>query len=165
MRKILFMIMMAVGMTAMAQDGKWVSQTIEGDELKGTSTTVAHCYIQEDMGMFIFWEGSNRFAIVSTQMFSTTVSNGDTGTLAFIGIYDNNGNLKEKIKLWLTLDTNSKFKKLFAIETFNNPIIKGHKKNIKKVLDALKSGDGYIRILTSRYQTSDFDLKVPYYHE
>ena len=39
------------------------------------------------------------------------------------------------------------------------------KKNIKKVLEAVKQGDGYVRILTGRYQTTDFDIKIPPYKE
>ena len=157
------LMMLSTMLTAKAQEGKWVSDTIKGDELKGTATTVAHCYVQEDMGMFIFWEGNmGRFAIASPNaIFNSTVSNGDSGALSFVGLYDNNGKLKEKLEIWLTLEESSRHRRLFAIDSFNNPLIKHHKKNIKKVLEAVQSGEGYIRILAGRYNAEDFDLKVP----
>lgn len=163
MKKVFLLMMLAAMLTANAQEGKWVADTIKGDELKGTITTVAHCYVQEDMGMFIFWEGNqDRFAIASPNaIFNSMVSNGNVGALSFVGLYDNNGNMKEKLDIWLTLEEKSGHKRLFAIESYNNPIIKHHKKNIKKVLDAVKSGEGYIRILAGRYNAEDFDLKVP----
>ena len=166
MKKVLTVILfMVVTLLTRAQDGKWVSDTIKGDELKGTVTTVAHCYIQEGMGMFIFWEDNNgRFAIVSPKkIFNSMISNGENGALSFVGLYDNDGNLKEKLEIWLKLEEKSGHKRLFAIDKFNNPLVKGHKKNIKKVLDAIRSGDGYVRILAGRYQADDFDLKIPPY--
>ena len=166
MRKVLsILLMLSAVLKVSAQEGEWMSQTIQGDELKGTETTVAHYYIQEDMGVFVFWDNKNGFAISSHKMFKSTVSNGDTGSLAFVGLYDNDGNLKEKMEIWMILERGSDYKKLFAFETRSNPIIKGHKKNIKKILDAVRSGDGYVRILAGRYQTSDFDIKIPPFKE
>ena len=164
MKKVLAIIMLlVVTLSTRAQDGKWVSDTIKGDELKGTVTTVAHCYIQEGMGMFIFWEDNNgRFAIVSPKkIFNSMISNGENGALSFVGLYDNEDNLKEKLEIWLTLEETSGHKRLFAIDKYNNPLVKGHKKNIKKVLDAVRSGDGDVRILAGRYQADDFDIKIP----
>jgi len=168
MKKVLLSIMMLMAaMTVGAQDGRWEKHAVEGDELKGIEPTTAYVYVQEGMGGFVFWHNDDsRFCIISPKvMFNTTVSNGDTGTLALVGFYDNDGNMKEKINLWLTLDTNSGYHKLFAIDWNNNPLIKNHKKNIKKVLEAVKQGDGYVRILTGRYQTDDFDLKIPPFKE
>lgn len=163
MRKIISVLLfLAVALSTKAQEGKWVSETIQGDELKGTETTVAHFYIEEDMGVFIIWDDDNeRFGIYSpTKMFASTISNGKNGALATIGLYDNGGNLKEKMKIWMTLDTNSGYKRLVAVGDYNHPLIKGHKKNIKKVLDAVRSGDGYIRIIAYRHQADDFDMKI-----
>jgi len=166
MKKVLLlMLMLSAVLTVSAQEGEWMSQTIQGDELKGTETTVAHYYIQEDMGVFVFWDNKNGFAISSHKMFKSTVSNGDTGSLAFVGLYDNDGNLKEKMEIWMILERGSDYKRLFAVETRNNPLVKGHKKNIKKILDAVRSGDGYVRILAGRYQTTDFDIKIPPFKE
>ena len=164
MKKLfLSLLMLMVGLIINAQEGKWVADTIKGDELKGQASTVAHCYVQENMGMFIFWESNPaRFAIVSPKfMFNTMVSGGETGALSFVGLYDNSGNLKEKLDIWLTLETSSGNHRLFALDYANNPLIKHHKKNIRKVLEAVLSGEGYVRILAGRYQAEDFDLKIP----
>ena len=160
-------VVLMVAMTAGAQDGRWEKHAVEGDELKGIEPTTSYVYVQEGMGGFVFWQNNDsRFCIVSPKvMFNTTVSNGDTGTLAIVGFYDSDGNMKEKINLWMTLDKNSGYHRLFAIDSYNNPLIKHHKKNIKKVLEAVKQGDGYVRILTGRYQANDFDIKIPPYKE
>ena len=164
MKKVfLSLLLLMIGLVVSAQEGKWVTDTIKGDELKGQATTVAHCYVQEDMGMFVFWESnSDRFSIVSPKsIFNTMVSRGEIGALSFVGLYDDSGNLKEKLEIWLKLDTSSGHHRLFAIDYANNPLIKHHKKNIRKVLEAIQSGEGYIRILADRYQAEGFDLKVP----
>lgn len=164
MKKLLLSIwMLVVAIAAGAQDEAWTTDTIQGDELKGIMPDIAHCYVKNDMGMFIFWEGkADRFAIVSPKdMFDVTVSNGDTGALSIIGIYDDADNLKEKMYVWLILEQSSQYHRLFAIADFKNPLFKGHKKNIKKILDTVQSGSGYVRICAGRHQAEDFDLKVP----
>ena len=169
MKKIatITIMLLVAAMTAGAQDGRWEKRAVEGDELKGVEPTTSYVYVQKGMGGFVFWQNNDsRFCIVSPKvMFNTTVSNGDTGTLAIVGFYDSDGNMKEKINIWMTLDTNSGYHRLFAIDWNNNPLIKHHKKNIKKVLEAVKQGDGYVRILTGRYQATDFDIKIPPYKE
>ena len=35
----------------------------------------------------------------------------------------------------------------------------------RRAYTAVKQGDGYVRILTGRYQTDDFDIKIPPYKE
>ena len=169
MKKIattIIMLLAAIAVSAQVE-GKWLKHAVEGDELKGIEPTTAYVYVQEGMGGFVFWQNNDsRFCIVSPKvMFNTTVSNGDTGTLAIVGFYDSDGNMKEKINLWMTLDKNSGDHRLFAIDSYNNPLIKHHKKNIKKVLDAVKQGDGYVRILTGRFHSTDFDIKIPPYKE
>ena len=169
MKKIattIIMLLAAIAVSAQVE-GKWLKHAVEGDELKGVEPTTSYVYVQEDMGGFVFWQNDDsRFCIVSPKvMFNTMVSNGDTGTLAFVGFYDSDGNMKEKIEIWMTLETNSGYHRLFAIDRFNHPLIKHHKKNIKKVLEAVKQGDGYVRILTGRYQADDFDIKIPPYKE
>ena len=40
----------------------------------------------------------------------------------------------------------------------NNPV--GQKKKVRKIFEALRSGVGYVRIVTPRYDNSDFDIKI-----
>ena len=88
MKKIatITIMLLVAAMTAGAQDGRWEKRAVEGDELKGVEPTTSYVYVQKGMGGFVFWQNNDsRFCIVSPKvMFNTTVSNGDTGTLAAI---------------------------------------------------------------------------------
>lgn len=87
------------------------------------------------------------------------------GVSVLVGIYDVDGNLIEKFSMWL--DRVDKMGN-YAVKTRNaggmsNPV--GQKGKVKKILKALRSDSGYVRIVAERFQRTDFDIKIPPYKE
>jgi len=87
------------------------------------------------------------------------------GITVLVGIYDDNGQMKEKFKMWLDRMDNMGN---YAVKTRNaggmsNPV--GQKGKVKKIFKALQSGGGYVRIVAERFQRTDFDLKIPPFKE
>lgn len=87
------------------------------------------------------------------------------GELVLVGIYDADGKMTEKFKLWLDLVRDSGLKDLRTRNAggMSNPV--GQKKKVRKIFEALRSGAGYVRIVAPRYDNSDFDIKIPAFRE
>ena len=45
----------------------------------------------------------------------------------------------------------------------SNPV--GQKGKVKKIFKALQSDGGYVRIVAERFQSTDFDIKIPPFKE
>ena len=87
------------------------------------------------------------------------------GITVLVGIYDGDGHLTEKFSMWLDRVDNMGN---YAVKTRNaggmsNPV--GQKSKVKKILKALRSDSGYVRIVAERFQRTDFDIKIPPYTE
>ena len=163
MKKVLSITIMLMVAIAVNAQGEWKMFESKSDELKGQKGGPFYVYAEEGMGAFVSWGFDNySFRIVADKsQFDIMIGNNaitklDVCVPVIVGIYDNDNNLKEKIYMYLIREGNRANQ--FAMASDD---VSGHKKNIKKVFNVLQSGDGYIRILASRLNADDFDLKIP----
>ena len=164
-------LMMAIAMSAQGE-GKWLKQESEADELKGSTGGSYYTYTVPGVGGFMFYGfDTYQFYFLSdgVQFNIETGYNQFSGSYAgvsvLVGIYDGDGHLTEKFSMWLDRVDNMGN---YAVKTRNaggmsNPV--GQKSKVKKILKALRSGSGYVRIVAERFQRTDFDIKIPPYTE
>jgi len=164
-------LMMAIAMSAQVE-GKWLKQESEADELKGLTGNTYYTYTAPGVGGFMFYGfDTYQFCLLSdgVQFNIETGYNQFSGSYAgvsvLVGIYDGDGNLTEKFSMWLDRVDNMGN---YAVKTRNaggmsNPV--GQKGKVKKILKALRSDSGYVRIVAERFQRTDFDIKIPPYKE
>lgn len=150
-----------------ANNGSWTVSNLEADELKGEEAGTVFKFTDPSFGSFVFWgEDCYQFRLVCTDGLFNTESGYSRytgsydGMTVFVGIYDGNGKMKEKFKMWLDKTENAGYK---CLETRNagsmgNPV--GQKAKVKKIFKALNEKDGYVRIVAERFENSDFDLKI-----
>lgn len=167
MKKLFFAMMMAVVAMTAAGQGRWTREMLEPDELKGIAGGEVISYEDPSMGMLVLWGFDTfQFRLGSTKtMFETERSNGHSGLIAKVGIYDDNNRLTDKFDLWLDREENMAFRSVRTRNagTMSNPV--GQKGKVRKIFDALLSGHGYVRIVAPRYNSTDFDLKITPYTE
>ena len=162
------MVWLAAGLTALAQ-GEWQAIEQEEDELKGTEAGTVYMFTDETCGSFVVWDWDTyQFRLTSDHhQFATEyvsgMSSGVVGISVLVGIYDDNGKLKEKFNMWLDKesDRGNRFVRTRNMGTMSNPV--GQKGKVKKIFNALKSGSGYVRIVCRLYDAPDFDLKITPY--
>ena len=164
-------LMMAIAMSAQGE-GKWLKQESEADELKGSTGGSYYTYTVPGVGGFMFYGfDTYQFYLLSdgVQFNIETGYNQFSGSYAgvsvLVGIYDGDGHLTEKFSMWLDRVDNMGN---YAVKTRNaggmsNPV--GQKGKVKKILKALRSDSGYVRIVAERFQRTDFDIKIPPYTE
>lgn len=164
-------LMMAIAMSAQVE-GKWLKQESEADELKGLTGNTYYTYTVPGVGGFMFYGfDTYQFYLLSdgVQFNIETGYNQFSGSYAgvsvLVGIYDGDGHLTEKFSMWLDRVDNMGN---YAVKTRNaggmsNPV--GQKGKVKKILKALRSDSGYVRIVAERFQRTDFDIKIPPYTE
>ena len=156
------MLLMAIHIGAQG----WQKIYVEADELKGEKGGEVFMFTDPNVGSFVVWDFNRpQFRLVSDkELFNTTIASGFgytiKGLTAIVGIYDSNGNLKEKFNMWLDLEDNTshRFVRTRDAGGMSNPV--GQKGKVKKIFKALQSSDGYVRIVAERYNSSDFDLKI-----
>lgn len=167
MKKVLFTMFMLTACIAVYSQGEWKKSEIKADPLKGIDGGDVYIYTDPEMGSFIFWGyDTYQFQLVSKkELFHTKVSDGDVGYAVSIGIYDTKDKMVEMFKLWLDLKDNSGHQVLQARSTKGMSAIVGQKSKVKKMFKTLQSDGGYIRIVTPRHNTTDFDLKITPYKE
>ena len=165
------MLMMSVSLTTTAQ-GEWEKTVIEGDPLKGTETTSVYIYTVPDMGSFVLWNWDTyQFRLVSdVSQFNIESGYGRyigsySGIKIHVGIYDDNDKLLEKFDMWLDKESNrgNQFVKTRNAGGMSNPV--GQKGKVKKIFKVLQGNNGYVRILTERYNSTDFDIKITPFKE
>ena len=154
-------LLLLVCLTACAQ-GSWRKSVIEADELKGQEASVAYLFNQPEMGTFVFW-GFNEFQfrlISEESQFDVTYSSSSTGIMVHVGLYDENDRLTDKFDMWLDRESSraNRFVRTRDAGGMMNPI--GQKGKVKKIFNHLRGGKGYVRIVTERYNNTDFDLKI-----
>lgn len=172
MRKVLFMmLMLSAVMTASAQ-GKWEKSVIKGDELKGTEKSTVYIYSVPEMGSFVFWDwGTFQFRLIS-DVAQFNIESGYaryvgsySGVTIHVGIYDDSDRLLEKFDMWLDKESNrgNQFVRTRNEGSMSNPV--GQKGKVKKIFKVLQGDKGYVRILTERYNRTDFDIKITPFKE
>ncbi len=163
MKKILFCLVLSVVSSIDLFAQQWESIVFEADELKGrTEGYIAYDYTDSNVGSFICWSNKpNQYRIINKNgIFNYEINGKFRGLSVVVGIYDENGKLLEKFSMWLDCESDKPtFLETRDAGIFNPP---GQKKKVKKMMDCLTSGKGYVRIIADTYGTSpDFDLKIP----
>lgn len=164
MKKVFIIAMLLVNViTVSAQEGEWHKQISEGDELKGTSTSDIYSFVNPEMGAFSFsgFDTYTIFLISENAQFNvetiyTSVKGYYSIINVLVGFYDGNGKMREKFEMTFDLVENTGNKMIYA--SSKNRV--GYKSKIKKIYKALQEQEGYVRMVTSRFQKSDFDLKI-----
>ena len=186
-KKLLTIILMLLaGLTANAQ-GTWSEMEIPGDELKGIKGGTHYKYSVEGLGELEIYdwndctirvgtyEGSFDYEeITSRKVMSYSMGGGVStkqvpyatprySTTVLIGKYDNNGKLKDKIEEGWEIDHNQNCQNVMVNKKwFFYPQTC---RKIKKMVKAMQSGDGYVRIVVKRKEMPDFDLKITPYNQ
>ena len=142
---------------------QWERTVFEADELKGRKEGyIAYDYTDPNVGSFICWSNKpNQYRIINKNgIFNYSVNGQYRGLTVVVGIYDENEKLLDKFSMWLDCENDKPtFLETRDAVLFNPP---GQKKKVKKMMDCLTSGKGYVRIIADTYGTSpDFDLKIP----
>ena len=148
--------------------GGWEITKIDADELKGNEAYTAYKYYQPGEGSFIFW-GFNEFqyrifsdnGIFNYQSGYNRYSGSYSGESVTVGLYDGNDNLIEKFDMWLDKesDKGGSYLRTRNAGGMSNPV--GQKGKVKKILKHLQGDSGYVRIVATRYNRPDFDIKIP----
>lgn len=169
MKKVFILFAMLTTLNVGAQ-GVWEKTTIEADELKGQVGGEVMIYTVSQMGSFVCWGWDNyQFRLTSDEaQFNINAgynqySGSYAGVSILVGIYDNNDKLIEKFNMWLDREDNvgNRFVRTRNAGTMSNPV--GQKGKVKKIFKALQSNSGYVRIVTERFNTTDFDIKIKPY--
>lgn len=162
MKKLLTIVLFLIAsMTAKAQ-GTWSTGMNEADELKGLLGGPYYRYDVEGMGAFILWDWEDwKFRIITDKGTFYTKS-GSAGQYVSIsmGLYSPDGKLTEKFENAIEVDITSRNT---ATINKNWMYFPGHRKKIKKMIRALKSGEGKVRIVCKRNNMQDFDLTITKY--
>lgn len=156
-------LMLIAWLTACAQ-GTWSTGMNEADELKGLLGGPYYRYDVEGVGSFILWDWEDwKFRIITDKgKFEENISSGKWYTSINLGLYSSDGKLTDKLES--IIEVNHSNPNTATIDknwmAYYGP---GRKSKIKKMIRALKSGEGYVRIVCSRVGMQDFDLKITKY--
>lgn len=159
MKRIIALLLLFIPLLSMAQ--QWEVIESEPDELKGTQGGVSYCFTDDEVGGFVYY-GDYQFSIFANEPnFFRIERIGDyRGAQVLVGLYDGNDKLIEKFKMWLDEVDNTvmRFLKTRNMGGMFNPV--GQKGKVKKIIKHLNGKSGYVRIVTSRYDSTDFDLRI-----
>lgn len=161
---LLFALLTLAGLAAFAQEGTWSTGMNEADELKGYLGGPFYRYDVEGIGSFILWDWEDwKFRIITDKgRFEEHPSAGNWYNSITMGLFSPSGQLTEKLESIIEVDHSSP--NTATIDKnwlyYYKP---KQKSKIKKIIRALKSGEGYVRIVCSRKDIQDFDLKITKY--
>jgi hypothetical protein len=157
-------LMLLIELTANAQ-GTWSTGIREADELKGDNGGPYYRYEVKGDGGLVLWDWDDWEFKIFTTKGGFDVWYYEKSGFRYIritmGLYTLDGKLTDKRDIELAADHTHK-------EAWINKkgmYYPATRKMIKKMLKALKSGDGYVRIICAREGTTDFDLKITPYKE
>lgn len=154
--------------TKSSKKASWEITKQEADELKGNEAYTIYMYNVPGEGSFVFWGFDEyQFRIISDDgIFNydsgyNRYSGSYSGESITVGLYDESNKLIEKFAMWLDKD-NSKGGHILNTRnagSLGNPV--GQKGKVKKIFKHLQGKSGYVRILATRYNRADFDIKIP----
>lgn len=167
MKKLLSIVLLLLaGLTASAQqEGVWTTGMNEGDELKGLIGGPYYEYTVKGMGSLILWDFADWAFKITTDQSTFDVWHADNGNYFIrvqMGLYNLDGKLVEKFENDLQADH---IANRSAWINKKWPYYPSHRKALRKMMKALKEGNGWVRIVCKRRDLSDFDLKVTPYVE
>lgn len=143
---------------------EWTATRFEADELKGTRAYTAYQYEHKGLGSYVSWGWDDpKFRLITTKgIFEESTCYAWFGSYravrVLVGIYDNNGTLKERFFVDMYKESQSLGDRISLSSK------KSERKKAKKIAKALTTDRGYVRFVCARYSDSDFDLSVPFYN-
>lgn len=165
MKKLLIMLHLLITVLVANAQGTWSTGMREGDELKGDNGGPYYRYEIEGDGGLVLWDWKDwEFKIFTTKGGFDVWYYQNSGFRYIritMGLYTLDGKLTDKRDIELAADHTQK-------EAWINKkgmYYPATRKMIKKMLRALKSGEGYVRIICARKGAADFDLKIMPYIE
>lgn len=151
MKKFFIALVMCFFAIAANALNEWTPITIDGDELKGTTSYVVYNYDTGE-GCLGFYDSTNILVIMSDRgIFDYDIYDYVKGVV--IGLYDAKGKLIERVETPTdrTFRVSSHGKAAFCTRNDVN----------SRVVEFIKNNKGYVRIVADKYSGSDFDVKVP----
>jgi len=164
MKKLLTIVLLLLsGLTVGAQEGKWSTGMIKGDELKGYTGGPYYRYDVESMGSFVLWDWNDWAFKISTNKGTFDLwyyqSTGTYFINVMMGLYTMDGKLTDKFENEIAADHTGRVAWINKKGLYSW----SETKHLKKMMRALKSGNGYVRIVCARKGAPEFDLLVmPY---
>lgn len=187
MKKLLTITLMLLAELTAGAQGTWSTVEVPADELKGEKGGTHYKYSVEGVGEIEIYDWNDCLVRVGTyegsfdykEITSRKVMNYSMGggvstqsepyatprlsSTVLIGKYDNNGKLKDKSEEGWEVDSNQNYQNVMVNKKwFFYP---QSCRKIKKLVKAMQSGDGYVRIVIKRKEMPDFDLKITPYSQ
>ena len=149
-------LLLLASLTAEAQ-GRWEVVHNEADPMKGEVERDVYIYSADNIGSVVVWDWSKAdFRLITNKgLFNIWVSSGSAFAPVKVGFYNDSGELEKMFSITLVPEDNSMKKRLVTSDFYF-----GGRGDIKKIISRMKSGKGYVRIIASRYNESDFDIKI-----
>ena len=157
-KNVLLLLLMFMTLTGSAQ--YWEKHHEDADELKGTPATnlyyanisnVGVVIIMEDTDLLTFSVKKGVFDYKHYKTYYTVVD-------GIVGLYDENGDLVEKVVVRINVSEDSPN---FAQAYINTDFEYEGSGAIKKVLSWIRNGKGSVRFIIPKYGGTDFDVKLP----
>jgi len=157
MKKLLTIALLLVGMTASAQG--WHVSHRAADPLTGQTEADVYIFSAKGIGSLVVWDWNRpSFRVISeNKMFSSYVSHTGSYVPLLVGIYNGRGEMTDRFRFEMYIEQNHS-NMYISTSDFSYP---STRKKIKKVLKALRSGNGYVRFWAERWNHDDLDMKVP----
>lgn len=157
-------------MTANAQ-GVWSTVKVEADEFKGIKGGESYQFTVDSIGSIeiIDWKkdriviktNSGEFEYSKQEVVNSVTHMNKTVYVSkvLIGLYNKEGALQEKLDGESYFDMENSKSLLVVGRTFTQT------RQIKRMLKAVQSGEGCLRIVSKRKDMPDFDIKTTPYHK
>ncbi len=160
MKKLLAIALLLLAELTVSAQGTWSVSHREADPMKGQDAKDVYIYDVEGIGSLVVWDWDKAaFRLITEDgMFRTWVSSGSVYVPVKAGFYDEHGNLGKMVTVNLLPEDNTMNK---YIATAGYYML--GRSDIRKIIKYLKSGKGYVRFVASRYNDTDFDIKVSPY--
>lgn len=161
MKRLLTISLLFFAVLTVSAQGTWSTGVNKADELKGLLGGPYYRYDVEGIGAFVLWDWEDWTFRIITDKGNFDIQTSNSGSLPIVmELYTPDGELSEKLETTIAASyTNSTTAEVNKDWWY----LHSPKKKIKKMLHALKSGEGYVRIVCKRKDMKDFDLKITKY--
>lgn len=152
MKKVLLtLILMVSALSAFAQ--RWDISSTEADELLNKPATTTYWY-RDVLGSFVFSTYPENIIKLNTSLGIFDYGPTSRRLFATVGLYDASGSLVKSVKILMLCRGGEES----AAYTFD---AKKDKKVSKEVIDYIKAGNGYVRVVAPIYGGGNYDIKIP----
>lgn len=164
-------LLLLTGLTASAQ-GQWVTVKVEADELKGIKGGESYLYSVDSIGYIEIADWKKDRIIITTNVGEFEYSKREVAnpvthmnkivyvSKVLIGLYNTEGILQEKLDGESYFDEEGESKSLLIVgRTFTQARL------MKRMLKAIQSEGGSLRVVCKRKNMPDFDIKTTSYQE